>query len=74
MSFGVFLMPETKGKHFEDIADDFAKRTGDPEERGKGGEEEEIAEEMLDRDRDDDRVKQVESAAEYYRRRSSLAY
>ena len=73
MSFGVFLMPETKGKHFEDIADDFAKRTGDPEERGKGGEEE-TAEEMLDRDRDNDRVKQVESAAEYYRRRSSLAY
>ena len=74
MSFGVFLMPETKGKHFEDIADDFAKRTGDPEEEGKEkGGEEEITEEMLDQDRDD-RVKQVESAAEYYRRRSSLAY
>ena len=72
MSFGVFLMPETKGKHFEDIADDFAKRKGDPEERGKDGEEE-IAEEMLDGDRDDG-VMQVESAAEYYRRRSSLAY
>lgn len=66
-------MPETKGKHFEDIADDFAKRTAaDPEDRSKDREEEEVAEEMLDRD---DRVKlEVESAAEYYRRRSSLAY
>ena len=67
-------MPETKGKHFEDIADDFAKRTAaDPEDRRKDREEEEeVAEEMLDRD---DRVKlEVESAAEYYRRRSSLAY
>lgn len=73
MSFGIFLMPETKGKHFEDIADDFAKRTAaDPEDRSKDREEEEVAEEMLDRD---DRVKlEVESAAEYYRRRSSLAY
>ena len=73
MSFGIFLMPETKGKHFEDIADDFAKRTAaDPEDRSKDREEEEVAEEMLDRD---DRVKlEVESAAEYYRRRSSLAF
>ena len=65
-------MPETKGKHFEDIADDFAKRTADPNGRGKDGDEEqEVAEEMLDRE---DRARQVESAAQYYRRRSSLAY
>ena len=72
MSFGIFLMPETKGKHFEDIADDFAKRTAaDSEERIKEDGEEESVQEMLDRD---DRVKEVESAAEFYRRRSSIAY
>ena len=72
MSFGIFLMPETKGKHFEDIADDFAKRTADdPEERVKEDGEEGSAQQMLDLD---DRVKHVESAAEFYRRRSSIAY
>ena len=72
MSFGIFLMPETKGKHFEDIADDFAKRTAaDLEERVKEDGEEGSAQQMLDLD---DRVKHVESAAEFYRRRSSIAY
>ena len=57
-------MPETKGKHFEDIADDFAKRTADPDE--KDGES---AGAMLD----GGGVISVESAAAEYERRSSLA-
>ena len=74
MSFGLFLMPETKGKHFEDIAEDFAKRTvaADPAGGESGEGEEDVARDMLSPEVD--RARHAESAAEYYRRRSSLAY
>ena len=66
VSFGIFLMPETKGKHFEDIADDFAKRTAEKGEEEDG----ESAGAMLG---GGGGVMRVESAAAEYERRSSLA-
>ena len=72
MSFGIFLMPETKGKHFEDIAEDFAKRTVAADPAGGEGGEEDVTKDMLSPH--DDRARHAESAAEYYRRRSRLAY
>ena len=61
-------MPETKGKHFEDIADDFANRTADLD--AKDGGDGESAGAMLG---GGGGVMSVESAAAEYERRSSLA-
>ena len=64
-------MPETKGKHFEDIADDFANRTADLD--AKDGGDGESAGAMLGGGGGGGGVMSVESAAAEYERRSSLA-